>query len=83
MEYAAFTLAAMGFAAGLLFRLHVLLLLIALTLLCSIVICVGSSFSFFYSFLAIMAVQTVLQGSYFLGLMAHAVLTANRSRHIF
>jgi hypothetical protein len=30
-----------------------------------------------------MAVQTIIQGSFFLGLIARSVLTADRLRHLF
>jgi len=82
MGYAAIALAMLGFAIGTLFRLHVLLIVIALLLLFSIAFSLGLGLSFSDSLMMIMAVQTEVQGSYFLGLLAHAALTSHGQRHI-
>jgi hypothetical protein len=83
MGYAALALAVAGFAVGMVFRLNILLLVIGLLLLVSILFSIGSEFSFFDTLLTIMAVQTIIQGSFFLGLIARSVLTADRLRHLF
>ena len=82
MGYAAIALATLGFAIGTLFRLQVLLVVIALLLLLSIAFSFGSGTSFFDSLMIIMAVQTVVQGSYFLGLLARAAIASHSQRHI-
>jgi hypothetical protein len=82
MEYAAIALAILGFAVGAVFRLQVLLLIVALLLLSSIVFSFGAELSFLDALLTIMAVQTVVQGSYFLGLIARAALESHGPRHI-
>jgi hypothetical protein len=82
MGYAAIALAALGFTSGLLFRLKTLLLLLGLLLVSSIMFSLGSGFSFLDSALTIMATQTIVQGSYFLGLLARAALAAGGVRQI-
>ena len=84
MGYAAFSLAILGFAVGAVFRLKVLLLILAVLLLVSIVFSLACGFGFFDTALTIMAAQTILQGSYFLGLVARAFFAADhRIRPIF
>jgi hypothetical protein len=77
MGYAAVSLAILGFAVGTVFRLKVLLLILAVLLLVSIVFSVSRGFGFLDTALTIMVVQTVLQGSYFLGLVARAFFAAH------
>jgi hypothetical protein len=76
MVDAAITLAIMGFAVGALFRLKILLSILALLLVASIVFSLARGFSFLDTALTIMAVQSIVQSSYFLGLVVRAVLTA-------
>ena len=84
MGYAAFSLAILGVAVGAVFRAKVLLLIVALLLLVSIVFSLACGFGFLDTALTIMAAQTILQGSYFLGLVARAFFAANpRTRPIF
>jgi hypothetical protein len=82
MGYAAIALAVLGLAVGIMFRLQVLMIVIALLLLSSIVFVFGSGLNFFDGLLTIMVVQTVVQGSYFLGLIARAALASHGPRHI-
>jgi hypothetical protein len=83
MGDAAIALALLGFAVGALFRLRILLLILALLLVASIVFSVAHGFSFLDTALTIMAVQSIVQSSYFLGLVVRAVLTAaQRTRPI-
>jgi hypothetical protein len=83
MGYAALALAMAGFAVGIVFRLKILLLVIGLLLLVSILFSIGSEFTFLDTLLTIMAVQTIVQGSFFLGLVARAVLAPDGVRHLF
>jgi hypothetical protein len=70
MGYAAIALAIMGLVTGIMFRTRVLLSLVALLLLVSAAVAVGRGFSFLNTALTIMIAQTILQTSYFLGLVA-------------
>ncbi len=81
MGYAALALALAGFAVGMVFRLNILLLVIGLLLLVSILFSIGSEFSFLDTLLTIMAVQTIIQGSFFLGLVTRAAIAADGVRH--
>jgi hypothetical protein len=76
MGDAAIALALLGFAVGALFRLRILLSILALLLVASIVFSVARGFGFLDTALIIMAVQSIVQSSYFLGLVVRAVLTA-------
>jgi hypothetical protein len=82
MVYAAITLAVLGFAVGILFRLQVLMLVIGLLLIFSVVLSIGSGLNFSDALLTIITVQTVVQGTYFLGLIARAALGSYRPWHI-
>jgi hypothetical protein len=83
MGYAVISLAILGFAVGVVFRLQVLLSILALLFLVSILFSLGRGFNFLDTALTIMVVQTILQGSYFLGLVARAFLAADhRLRHM-
>ena len=76
MVYAAIALAIVGAAVGLAFRLKILLPVLALLLVVSVVFSLERGFGFLDTALTIMDVQTILQASYFLGLVIRAVLTA-------
>ena len=76
MGNAAVALAIIGFAAGTVFRLWILLPILVLVLLVSILFSLLGGFTFLDSALTIMAAQAVVQGSYFLGLVARAVFSA-------
>lgn len=82
MEYAAIALAILGFAVGTVFRLQVLLSVIVLLLFLSIAYSFSSGLSLFEGLLTIMSVQTVIQGSYFLGLIVRAVFESHNPQHI-
>jgi hypothetical protein len=82
MYYTAIALAMLGVAVGVTFRLKILLAIVALMLLISVVFSLANGFSFLDTALTIMAVQTILQGSYFLGLVARTVWAeTHRMRH--
>jgi hypothetical protein len=73
----------LGFAAGVVFRLQVLLSILALLFLVSILFSLGRGFNFLDTALTIMVVQTILQGSYFLGLVTRAFFAVDhRVRHM-
>jgi hypothetical protein len=76
MKAAAIALAVLGFAVGAMFRLKILLSIVALLLVVSLVFSLSSGFTFQGTALTILAAQCILQGSYFLGLVARAVLIA-------
>jgi hypothetical protein len=57
-------------------------MVIGLLLLFSIIFSLGTGLNFFDGLLTIMAVQTVVQGSYFLGLVARAALASHDPRQI-
>jgi hypothetical protein len=78
MGEAAIALAVLGFAVGLVFRLKVLLPILALLLIGSIGFSLGRSFSFLETALTIMVAQSIVQGSYFLGLLVRAFFFPNR-----
>ena len=76
MGSAAIALAILGFAVGAVFRLKVLLPILALVLVITIVFSLTRGFTFLDTALIIMAAQSIVQASYFLGLVGRAVLTA-------
>jgi hypothetical protein len=76
MVYAAITLAILGGAVGIAFRLKVFLPVVALLLLVTIVFSVAHSFTFLHTALTIMAAQAILQASYFMGLVIRSVVSA-------
>jgi hypothetical protein len=75
MAYAAFMLALIGVAVGAVFRLKILLAFVGLLLVGSVVFSLAHDFSFLETALAIIVAQTILQGSYFLGLVIKALFT--------
>jgi uncharacterized membrane protein YjdF len=84
MGYAALSLAVLGFAIGAVFRLKILVSVLAVMLVVSIVFALARGFSFLDTALTIMVVQTILQGSYFLGLVARAFFARDHhAGHIF
>ncbi len=77
MGCSAIALAILGGAVGAVFRLKVLLSIVVLLLLASVVFSVARGFSFLDTALTIMAAQTILQTSYFLGLVARNLFSAS------
>ena len=83
MGNAAVVLAILGFAVGMLFRLEVLLPILGLLLIASVVFSLTHGFTLLDTALTIMAAQTIVQGSYFLGLVVRSILAApQRTRPI-
>ena len=76
MEFAARVLVIIGFVVGTMFRINVLLPLLLLLLVVSIAFSVVSGFSVLETALMVFLAQTIVQVSYILGLIAHAVLLA-------
>ncbi len=76
MGSAAIALVILGFAVGAVFRLRILLLILALVLVVTVVFSVNRGFSFLDTALTIMAAQSIVQASYFLGLVVRAVAAA-------
>lgn len=74
MGYAFIALAIVGFGVGMTFRLKVLLLILPLLLGASIIFSLVAGFGFLHTSLTVMAVQTVVQGGYFVGLLARSAL---------
>jgi hypothetical protein len=78
MGYAGITLAITGFVLGLRFRLKVLLNVLVFLLIGSIVFAILKEWSFFTTFLAIVAAQTLLQGGYFSGVLVRSIMMGGR-----
>jgi hypothetical protein len=76
MEYAALLIALLGLVTGIMFRLRVLLTLVAILLVTTTLVSIKSGFGFLGTALAIMVAQTILQASYFLGLVLAAIVSA-------
>jgi hypothetical protein len=73
MGYAAVALSVIGLLTGVMFRMRVLLWIVALVLFSSVAFAVGNGFSFQNTALTILIAQTIFQSSCFLGLVAAAV----------
>ncbi len=75
MEYTAIALAILGLALGLAFRLKVLLLVLSLLVIISAIVAIAEGWSFPTKLLAIMSVQTIVQISYFVGILGRSIVT--------
>jgi hypothetical protein len=75
MMYTALSLAILGFAVGAVFRFKILLLMVALLFVFSVAFSLTRGTNFLDGLLTIMAAQALLQGSYFLGLVARTFFT--------
>jgi hypothetical protein len=83
MVHAAIALAIFGLAVGVVFRLKVLFPILVLLLVVSILFSLFRGSSFLEAALTIMAAQSIVQGGYFLGLIARALFAAvHRTRPI-
>jgi len=79
----AIALAILGFAVGVVFRLKILLSVLAALLVVSVALSLARGFTFLDTALTVMAAQSIVQGCYFLGLVVRAVFTAaQRSRPV-
>ena len=77
MVYVAIAVATVGVAVGLVFRLKVLLPILASLLVVSALFSLAQGLSLLDTALTIVVVQTTIQGGYFLGLVIRAVLTTS------
>jgi hypothetical protein len=83
MGYAAVALAVIGFAVGVVFRFRVLLPILAVLLVASLVFSLVQNLGWLETAVTIVAVQSIVQASYFLGLVVRAISTAaRRALHI-
>jgi hypothetical protein len=86
MGYAAIALAIIGLVTGMMFRVRVLLTIVALLLLVSVAFAVSAGFSFLNTALTVMVAQTIFQTSYFLGLVvaafSHRLAAGNKSAEV-
>src|SRR5215470_4755634 len=74
MEYAALLIALSGLVTGIMFRLRVLLALVAALLVAAIMVAVESGYGLLGTALTVLIAQTILQGSYFLGLVLATII---------
>ena len=74
MTYAAIALILLGFVIGMTFRLRVLISALALLLVLSLAVSLACGLGFLDAALAVMAIQTIVQSSYFGGLLVRAAL---------
>jgi len=82
MGYAAIALAIVGFVVGAVFRLRVLLTLVGVLLVLSITFSLSRGFSFLQTAVALSVAQAILQGTYFLGLVARSFFYRTDNGHL-
>jgi hypothetical protein len=76
MTYAAVALTLLGLLFGVAFRLRTLIWFLALLVVASAAFSLNCGFGFLDTALAVMAVQTIVQGSFFAGLLIRAAIGA-------
>jgi len=64
----------LGFAAGLVFRLNVLIVILVLLLFLSVGYGIAEHLGFFTSVLIVVGIQVIAQGCFFLGLVARSII---------
>jgi hypothetical protein len=79
--YTAVGLSVVGFVVGLTLRLSTFLVFVGLVLIAAIVYSIDAGFGFFSTLLNIMVAEAILQGSYFVGLVARNFLSGNGLRY--
>jgi hypothetical protein len=79
VKIAVVAIALLGFAAGLVFRVHVLIAFAVFLLFLSIGYNIAHQFGVLTSVLTIIGVQVIAQGSYFLGLVARSIAGRGRT----
>jgi hypothetical protein len=79
VKIAAVAIALLGFAAGLVFRLNVLIVILVLLLFLSIGYAIAQHFGILTSILTIFGAQIIAQGCYFLGLVARSIADRGRT----
>ena len=75
--YTAVGLSVVGFVVGLTLHLRAFLIFVGLVLIASIAYSVDAGFGFLSTFLNIMTAEAILQGSYFVGLVARSFFSRN------
>jgi hypothetical protein len=83
MEYAAIALALLGFAIGALSRLSALVAVVVAVFILSVGFAIVHRLGLLNAVLLMVGAQTVVQGSYFLGLIARALMIDRRPRLLF
>jgi len=78
MGYAAIALATLGFSVGIVFRLKMLLLVLAVLLVGSIGFSLANNFTVLKTTLTIVTTQGAFQGGYFLAMLARAAFASAR-----
>ena len=81
MGYAIAALAAIGCAVGVVFRLKILLPILAILLVVSVLFSVSRSYGITDAFLTIVLAQIVVQAGYFLGVVIRAYFSRNGRMH--
>jgi hypothetical protein len=73
VKIAVITVALIGFAAGLVFRLNFLIVILVLLVFLSVGYNIANHFGLLPSIAIMIGVQAIAQGSYFLGLVARSL----------
>lgn len=79
MKIAFAAIALLGFAAGLLFRVHILIVIAVFLLFLSAGYAIAQHFGILTSILIVGGVQVIAQGSYVLGLVARSIAGRRRT----
>ncbi len=78
MEYTAALLAALGCMVGAVFRLKVLLAILAFALVGSVFFAIFNRYSFIDTVITLISIQFALQIGYFLGILIRSLVARNR-----
>ncbi len=81
MGYAIAALAVIGFAVGVVFRLKVLLPILAILLVASVIFAVSRGYGIVDALLTIILVQIIVQAGYFLGIVLRAFFAGGGRMH--
>jgi hypothetical protein len=79
VKIAVVAIAFLGFSAGLVFRLNVLIVILVFLLFLSIGYAIAQHFDILTSMLIIFGAQVIAQGCYFLGLVARSIAGRGRT----
>lgn len=78
MGFTVIALAVFGFAVGVVFRLKVLLPILAVTLVGSVIFALMSRYGSVDTILTVFIVQIIIQGGYFFGTIARSFFSGNQ-----
>lgn len=78
MGFTVIALAVFGFAVGVVFRLKVLLPILAVTLVGSVIFALISRYGSVDTILTVFIVQIIIQGGYFFGTIARSFFSGNQ-----